>query len=229
VWLANCAPIATLLLLGAAAETTKQTFETSSGQSTWHSLSVHPGGYRVIFGVPGALFQFDRRPGSDPKPFPIETFRQRQPDSVSHSALFSPHGEQIAVSSDAGGQDNLTLAAANGQAPRRLSDLEGVALSGPSLTPEGERPVARLRSPAARGRLAFFDADPQPDAAFAEPECPALRPALQDIHEPWVPPRTAADDEVWIAIIITWPVASRPSRRQNWQLACIPLARSASR
>ncbi|MDZ7644489.1 MAG: amidohydrolase family protein [Woeseiaceae bacterium] len=102
---------------------------------TWMSLDVSPDGDTVAFDLLGDIYVL-----------PIEGGDAR----AVHSGLswsmqprFSPDGEQIAFTSDAGGGDNIWIMQADGSEPRQLTKEDFRLLNNPTWSPGGDYIAAR--------------------------------------------------------------------------------------
>ncbi|MFK7913054.1 MAG: amidohydrolase family protein [Pseudomonadales bacterium] len=104
-------------------------------EGTWMSLSVSPDGQTIAFDLLGDIYTL---PVAGGKATNISSGLawDMQP-------TFSPDGKHIAFTSDRSGGDNIWLMAADGSAPKQITDESFRLLSAPAFSPDGSHLIAR--------------------------------------------------------------------------------------
>lgn len=108
-------------------------FQTDEG--TWMNLDVSPDGKTIVFDLLGDIYTIPFSGGT------ATVLRKGLPWEV--QPRFSPNGEKILFTSDAGGGDNIWIMDADGQDAKQLTKEDFRLLSNPYWSPDGQYFVAR--------------------------------------------------------------------------------------
>lgn len=104
-------------------------------QGTWMSVDVSPDGETLVFDLLGDIYTMPIS-GGEAKSITSGMAWDMQPK-------FSPDGQFIAYTSDAGGGDNIWVMKADGSEPKQITDESFRLLNSPSWSPDGRFIVAR--------------------------------------------------------------------------------------
>ncbi len=102
---------------------------------TWMNIDVSPDGKEIIFDMLGDLYRMPIS-GGEAKPITSSISWEMQP-------RFSPDGNSIVFTSDAGGGDNIWLMDADGENQRAVTKEKFRLLNNPDWSPDGRFIVAR--------------------------------------------------------------------------------------
>ncbi|HTG32238.1 MAG TPA: amidohydrolase family protein [Thermoanaerobaculia bacterium] len=108
----------------------ERTLEFSTDEGTWISLDVSPDGKTVVFDLLGDLYMVPFSGG--------QARRLTSGSAFDAQPRYSPDGQWIAYTSDAGGSENLWIAKADGSSPRALTRDRDRGFASPSWTADGE-------------------------------------------------------------------------------------------
>ncbi len=111
-------------------------------EGTWMSLDVSPDGETIVFDLLGDIYTVGID-GGDATPINSGLSWSMQP-------RFSPDGNEIAYTSDAGGGDNIWIMNADGSEARQLTDEAFRLLNNAAWSPNGEYIAARKHFTTAR-------------------------------------------------------------------------------
>lgn len=124
-------------------------------EGTWMSVSVSPDGGTIVFDLLGDIWSMPISGG--------EATALTSGLSWDEQPAFSPTGEWIAFTSDAGGGDNLWVMRADGSEARQVSEESFRLLNSPVWTPDGEFVGGRKHFTSARsagaGEIWIYDAE----------------------------------------------------------------------
>ena len=112
-----------------------RTIDIDTTRGTWMSLDVSPDGERIVFDLLGDIYVIPAA-GGDAEALHSGLSWSMQP-------RFSPDGEHIAFTSDAGGADNIWIMNADGSEPRQLTKEDFRLLNNPAWSPDGRYVAAR--------------------------------------------------------------------------------------
>ncbi|ETN94525.1 amidohydrolase family protein [Zhouia amylolytica] len=111
----------------------KHQFTTNEG--TWMNLDVSPDGQTIVFDMLGDIYTMPIN-GGKAKALRTGLAYEVQP-------RFSPNGEQISFTSDAGGGDNIWVMDRNGNNARQITKESFRLLNNATWTPDGDFLIAR--------------------------------------------------------------------------------------
>ncbi|HSR54417.1 MAG TPA: amidohydrolase family protein [Acidobacteriota bacterium] len=113
--------------------TSEVPIETDSG--TWLSLDVSPDGNEIVFDLLGDIYRLPMAGG--------EAVSLTSGMAWDMQPRFSPDGEHIAYTSDAGGGDNIWVMKRDGSEAKQLTKESFRLLNSPAWTPDGDYIAAR--------------------------------------------------------------------------------------
>ncbi len=132
-----------------------KTVELDLTEGTWMDLDVSPDGKAIVFDLLGDIWSV---PIAGGEATPVVTG-----PAFTVQPRFSPDGKHIAFTSDAGGGDNLWIAAADGSDARQITKETFRLLNNPAWTPDGKFLIARKHFTAERslgaGELWMYSID----------------------------------------------------------------------
>ncbi|GAA5520391.1 amidohydrolase family protein [Aliifodinibius salicampi] len=109
--------------------------EFSTTEGTWMNLDVSPDGDQVVFDLLGDIYIMPMEGG--------EATVLRDNLAYEIQPRFSPDGEKVSFTSDAGGGDNIWVMDTDGSNARQVTDEDFRLLNNAVWTPDGEYLIAR--------------------------------------------------------------------------------------
>ncbi len=112
-----------------------RTVQINTTEGTWMSLDVSPDGRSIAFDLLGDIYTLPIAGG--------KATSVNSGVSWSMQPRFSPDGNEIAFTSDAGGGDNIWIMKTDGSDPRQLTKEDFRLLNNPYWSPDGRYIIAR--------------------------------------------------------------------------------------
>jgi len=107
----------------------------STDEGTWMNLDVSPNGQTIVFDMLGDIYTMPISGGT------ATVLRKGLPFEV--QPRFSPDGQKIMFTSDAGGGDNIWMMDKDGQNAKQITKEKFRLLNNPAWAPDGQYFVAR--------------------------------------------------------------------------------------
>lgn len=148
-------------------------------EGTWMNLDVSPDGKEIVFDMLGDIYKMPITGGK------ATLLRGGYPFEV--QPRFSPDGQHISFTSDAGGGDNIWIMDKNGKDARQVTKESFRLLNNPAWTPDGQYLVVRKHFTGTRsagaGELWMYHKSGGKGLMLVK-----RRNQQKDMNEPWVTP-----------------------------------------